>query len=174
MNILFIGHSLIEFFDWQERFPEHRAINLGVAGETVERLLSRTERIIKSFPSANIIFIMTGLNNVAMEDLNFFDAFREIIEKLKGAYPDARIYIHSLLPTLLEFIPDEVIRDVNDSIKGLAVSMEVEYLDIYNLFIDREGRPIREYLLDDGVHLSDEGYTIWSKVIEERIKSYKI
>jgi hypothetical protein len=39
MNILFLGHSLIEFFDWQKRFPDHLAVNLGKAGESVEGLL---------------------------------------------------------------------------------------------------------------------------------------
>ncbi len=172
MTILFVGHSLIEFFDWQERFPEHRVINLGIAGESVKGLLSRTERIIKEFPSAEMIFIMTGLNDVAIEDLDFLNAYQEIIERLKRAYPKTEIYIHSLLPTLLEFIPDKVIRDVNSSIKKLAESTRVEYIDIYDLFVDKRGEPIKGYLLDDGVHLSNKGYSVWSRVIEEKINSY--
>jgi lysophospholipase L1-like esterase len=173
MNILFIGHSLIEFFDWQERFPEHRVINLGVAGETVKGLLSRIERIISDFQSADMIFLMTGLNDVAMEDLDFLDDYREIIEQLKTAYPDARIYIHSLLPTLVEFITNALIKEVNESIKELAINTGVEYMNIYDLFIDSEEKPIREYLLDDGVHLSNKGYTVWSRAVEGKIKDYK-
>jgi len=93
MDILFIGHSLIEFFDWQKRFPSHKVSNLGVAGETVERLLLRLERIIKRHPSADIIFLMTGLNNLAMGDTGFLDPYRKIIETLSSAYPSARVYI---------------------------------------------------------------------------------
>jgi len=37
-TILFIGDSLTEFFDWQKRFPGHKVVNLGSAGETVETL----------------------------------------------------------------------------------------------------------------------------------------
>ncbi|HDH01537.1 MAG TPA: GDSL family lipase, partial [Nitrospirae bacterium] len=51
-DILFLGHSLIEFFDWQTRFPDHRVASLGVAGETVEGLLSRLDGIIKEYPYA--------------------------------------------------------------------------------------------------------------------------
>lgn len=166
MHILFIGHSLIEFFDWQGRFPAHRVSNLGVAGETVEGLLSRVERVIKEHSSADLIFIMTGLNNIAMEDFEFFDSYKEILEKLSASYPSARIFINNLLPTLLEFILDESIQNVNNSLKGLARDTGVEYLDIYRLFIDREGRPVKDFFLDDGVHLSDKGYAVWSKELE--------
>jgi|Deesub1362A_J573_1020465.scaffolds.fasta_scaffold00361_20 lysophospholipase L1-like esterase len=173
MDILFIGHSLIEFFDWQERFPAERVINLGVAGEMVRGLLSRIDSIVTDHPSADMIFLMTGLNDVAMEETGFIETYREVIERLKTAYPDTIIYIHSLLPTIVEFIDNETIKEVNDSIQKLALDTGVEYIDIYDLFIDSDGRPIREYLLDDGVHLSESGYAVWSGVIEGKINAYK-
>ncbi len=170
MDILFIGHSLIEFFDWQNRFPAHRVANLGVAGETVEGLLSRVEKITKESSSADLIFIMTGLNNVAMEDFEFFDSCRKMLDRLCTAYPSARIFIHSLLPTMVDFIADESIRNVNDSLKGLVEDTKVEFLDIYKLFIDEEGETVKEYLLDDGVHLSDKGYAVWAEALEGIIR----
>ncbi|MBI5675924.1 MAG: GDSL family lipase [Nitrospirae bacterium] len=166
MNILFIGHSLIEFFDWQGRFPLHQVANLGVAGETVEGLLSRIGSITGQHPSADIIFIMSGLNDVAMEEFGFAGSYRKIVEKLIPAYPQARIFIHSLLPTNVEFITDKSIQDVNRSLKELAKDTGVEYLDIYSIFINEEGAAISEYLLDDGVHLSDKGYDAWAGVLE--------
>jgi len=173
MEILFIGHSLIEFFDWQSRFPEHRVINLGVAGETVRGLLSRTERIINDFPSADMIFLMTGLNDLAMENLNFLDPYKVIINRLKGAYPDVIIFVHSLLPTLVEFISNDLIKMINKSIREIAIDTGAVYIDIYGLFVNRDGRPIRRYFLDDGVHLSNQGYTLWANLLERRINNYK-
>lgn len=169
MNILFLGHSLIEFFDWQGRFPAHQVANLGVAGETVEGLLSRLENIIEANPRAELIFIMTGINNVAMEDFDFLDPCREIIVGMTAAYPNAGIYIHSLLPTLVDFIENETVRLVNISIKNLAESTGAGFIDLYRHFVDRRGTPVREYLLDDGVHLTDKGYSVWAGVIEEII-----
>ena len=100
MSILFLGHSLIEFFDWQKRFPGHSVVNLGKAGESVEGLLFRLDGIIKAYTEAELIFIMTGINNIAMEDFDFFDSYRGIISKLSAAYPNARVFVHSLLPVL--------------------------------------------------------------------------
>jgi len=128
----------------------------------VEGLLSRIGSITGKHTSANLIFIMSGLNDVAMEDFGFIGSYKEIIEKLTSAYPDARIFIHSLLPTNVEFITDKSIQKVNNSLEELAVNTGVEYLDIYRIFIDEKGSARREYLLDDGVHLSNKGYAAWS------------
>jgi len=58
---------------------------------------------------------------------------------------------------------------VNESLKKLAQDVRTEYLDIYSRFVDTKGRPVREYLLADGVHLSRTGYDVWSTVVEQLI-----
>jgi lysophospholipase L1-like esterase len=174
VNILFLGHSLIEFFDWQRRLPSHKVANLGVAGETVEGLLSRLEGIINAYPQADLIFIMTGINNVAMENLDFLAPYRRIIGKLSAAYPKANIYIHSLLPVLVDFIEPDNIREVNVSLKVFAADTGSEFIDLYRHFVDEHGMPLQDYLLDDGVHLTDKGYEVWSGVLEEIINRYAL
>ena len=166
MNILFLGDSLIEYFDWKDRLPEHNVANLGIAGESVEGLLSRVVKIRDAFPEADVIFIMTGINNVAMGDLEFFDFYRVIIEKLTSFYADAKVHIHSLLPAAVSFISKDSIIKANESLKELARSQGIEYVDIHNRFVDTKGNAIQEYLMDDGVHISREGYDVWSNVVE--------
>ncbi len=138
----------------------------------VEGLLRRIGSITGKHDTADLIFIMSGLNDVAMEEFDFLDSYREIIIRLRTAYPNARIYIHSLLPTSVDFISNTSIWDVNGSLKELAGEMGIEYIDIYRDFIHEDGRVIREYLLPDGVHLSDKGYEVWSGALEEVVKRY--
>ncbi len=132
----------------------------------VEGLLRRVGSITGKHDSADLIFIMSGLNDVAMEEFGFLGSYREILIRLKSAYPDASIYIHSLLPTSVDFISNTSIWDINASLKELAGELGVEYLDIYRDFIHADGSEIREYLLADGVHLSDKGYEVWSGVLD--------
>lgn len=167
MKILFIGHSLIEFFDWHRRFPAHEVANLGMAGETVEGLFSRVDLIIDRHPSADVIVIMTGLNNIAINDFGFVSSCAGIIRRLSAAYTSARILLTSILPTMLEFVTNESIKEVNVSMSNLAGDLNIEFMDIYNLFVDKEGEPLSDLYLDDGVHLSDKGYAVWSKEIEK-------
>jgi lysophospholipase L1-like esterase len=165
-EILFIGDSLIEFFDWQSRFPQHTILNLGRAGETVEGLLARVDNIIREYPSPDLVFIMTGINNVAMEDLDFLDSYRTIMERLSSAYPQARIISHSLLPTLLPWISDGSIQEMNRAIEKMARQTGIGFMDIYTRFVDREGKVVKDYLSPDGVHLSHKGYTAWADALE--------
>ncbi len=132
----------------------------------MQGLLSRTVMIKEVCSEADFIFIMSGINNVAMGDNDFIDVYKVIIEKLYILYPDARIFINSLLPASVDFISNELIQRTNESLKVLADKMNVFYLDIYRKFIDTKGMPIREYLLEDGVHLSRAGYAVWSRAID--------
>lgn len=168
-NILFIGDSLVEFFDWQGRFPGYTIANLGIAGETVEGLHSRIARITRKYPSPDLVLIMTGINNVAMEDFGFFKSYRGIVEALSSAYPDARIVLHTLLPTLLSWIPNQRIQEVNRSLHEIAHEMNTEFLDLNSIFIDPQGNPIKDYLFPDGVHLSEKGYLRWAEVLTQII-----
>ncbi len=169
MKLLFLGDSLIEYFDWQKRFPMHKVGNYGVAGESVQGLLTRIMMIKDSFPDAHIIFIMSGINNIAMGDEEFTGYYRVIIERLQSAYPEAAIIANSLLPVNMEYINNESIKKINKSLYDLTRETGIDWLNMYDRFIDTTGRLIKEYLLDDGVHISNEGYTVWSRAVEERI-----
>ena len=169
-RILFIGDSLIEFFDWQARFPGHIIINLGIAGETVEGLLSRVKRIITEHPSPDMVFIMTGINNLAMEDFGFLDSYEKLLEVLAASYPHAGLFAHSLLPTMLPWISNASIEGVNRSLAKMAKEKGAHYIDLYQRFIDEKGGPVKAYLLSDGVHLSEEGYAVWAETLEKIVE----
>ncbi|MDH4231168.1 MAG: GDSL-type esterase/lipase family protein [Nitrospirota bacterium] len=166
MKLLFIGDSLIEYYDWQERFSKYLVYNLGIAGETVEGLYARLEVVFAQIEEADAIFIMTGINNLAMGDSKFLPVYRKIVKSLKEHYTPSRIFLHSLLPVLFPWISNDEIVKMNRQLKKMAGEENVLYVDMHSLFLEREGRPVREYLLDDGVHVSEKGYRVWAGEIE--------
>jgi len=169
--IAFIGDSLTEFFDWQERFPAYKVFNFGVAGETVEGLLERMDRIVRvirnSGPDPEIIFVMTGINNIAMEDYEIFAGYKQAITAITAAFGKSKLVIQSILPVRLPWIDNTIILQLNESLRQLAEDFKAEYLDLYNIFISPGSGPKKEYLLDDGVHVSDKGYEAWSAAVED-------
>ncbi len=169
MRLLFIGDSLIEFYDWQRRFPGDEVFNYGIAGETVEGLYSRLQVVLKKATLPDFVFIMTGINNVAMGDRDFIETYRKIIAQIKAISPSSKIFVHSLLPVLFPFITNDEIRGINIELTAMAEDENVFYSDIHAVFLDSSGSPRASFLLDDGVHLSDEGYRAWSAEIEKRL-----
>jgi lysophospholipase L1-like esterase len=167
MRLLFIGDSLIEYFDWQERFPKNIVYNLGVSGETVDGLYARIEVVYSQIEEADAVFIMTGINNLAMGDRKFIPTYGKIVKGLKEHYTSSRIFVQSLLPVLFPWISNDEIRDMNIQLKKVADAEKVAYLDIYSLFLEEGGKPVKAYLLDDGVHVSEKGYRVWANEIEK-------
>jgi lysophospholipase L1-like esterase len=171
-NLVFLGDSLTEWFDWQRRFPQHRVTNLGISGEPVEGLLDRRERIRVSIDDPDFIFLMTGINNLATGQYDIIVPYREIVRNLTTWYKKAVLVIQSILPADLTWISNLEITNTNRQLQQIARELGAEYLDIYRLFVDSEGHPYRGFLSDDGVHLASKGYDVWSTEVERFLKNY--
>lgn len=167
-QFIFIGDSLIEFFNWQKRFPNRKIYNYGSAGETAEGLLARLPGIISRVQSPELVMIMTGTNNLAMEDYGFLFTYEKIINLLQKHYPEAAIIMTSLLPIDLSFLGEAVPR-INKRLQKIARENGVTFLDLYSLFLDQDLKPVRAYYEFDGVHLSEAGYEVWAKTLENTI-----
>ena len=167
MRLLFIGDSLIEFYDWARRFPGHEVSNYGIAGETVEGLFLRLPGVLERVVNPDFVFIMTGINNMAMADKDFPGTYRKIIGQIKAQSLSSKIFVQSLLPVLFPFISNDEIREMNTELRKMGKEEDVFYLDIHTVFLDSSGAPKKSYLLEDGVHLSEEGYGAWSEEIEK-------
>jgi lysophospholipase L1-like esterase len=169
-NIIFIGDSLTQWFDWEGRFPGHRVMNLGISGETVEGLLARREHIRSIVDNPDLIFLMTGINNIVNGQNDIFSPYREMIRNLTTWYKKSKIVIQSILPVGLTWISNNIIKNTNCHLMDIAREHDADYLDVYSLFVDAKGNPIRGYLCDDGVHLTNNGYKTWATVVELYLK----
>jgi lysophospholipase L1-like esterase len=170
-HLIFIGDSLTEWYDWQERFPAYRVMNLGISGETVEELLDRRDHIRSRVESPDIIFLMTGINNILSERYDIMGPYAEFVRNLTTWYKGATIVVQSLLPVDMPWIRNDTIRTINRHLAELAREQGAEYLDVYSSFVDENGSPIPGLLSDDGVHLAAKGYEAWAKVVESYLRS---
>jgi lysophospholipase L1-like esterase len=166
VTIFFIGDSLTEFFDWQRRFPEHEVLNLGLAGETVHGLSERIRRIIGNANAPDVLFIMTGINNLVMDDYEILGPYKKILKSLKTAYPSTTVVLQSILPVIM-WGDNRKIEEINRALMDIAGELKILFLDVHSRFVDEAGMPQEEYLQDDGVHVSEKGYEVWSAKVEE-------
>ncbi len=170
-HLVFIGDSLTEWYDWQERFPEHEVRNLGISGETVEELLERREYIRQVAGSPDFVFLMTGINNVLSEQYGMAGPYREIVRNFTTWWKGAKVVVQSLLPVDMTWISNDMIKDINRRLASLSRELDVQYLDIYCRFLNENGELKKGYLSDDGVHLGAKGYETWAKAVEEFLET---
>lgn len=168
-RLVFIGDSLTQWFDWQRRFPDAEVLNLGISGENVEGLLARRDQIHSLVSDPDFIFLMTGINNLANGRADIMTSYREVVRYFTTWYKRTRLVIQSILPADLAGVMNDVIVDINRHLAQTAREYGAEYLDVYTVFTDSRGGVKREYLSDDGVHLSNRGYTAWADAVDRCI-----
>ncbi len=165
-KLMLVGDSMIEFFDWQERFADLEVNNLGRSGESVEELRIRARDIVERYGAPDLVLVMIGTNNVAMENFTFQPAYEDILATFQEAYPEAALVVNSLLPMELGYLAPDTVSRINSSLKSLAVGSGFFFLDAWSPMVDKNGR-VLEGLLEDEVHLSYQGYRVWADVLAE-------
>jgi lysophospholipase L1-like esterase len=171
LDLIFIGDSLMEYFDWAARLPFHRVANLGVSGETVSWLLERILRVTGAHPKADVVFIQSGINDVSMDETSIAGPYRAVVDALRAAYPDARIVVTSLLPTLLPWLKPEVIDLLNSRLRSMAseAGQSVDFLDVHREFMAHGN--LADLLMPDGIHVSEHGYEVWAEMVEQYLNT---
>lgn len=169
-QLFFVGDSLIEYFDWQVRFPEHDVINSGIAGETVSGLLNRVKRIVNHKEQPDWCLIMSGTNNVVMEDYSFIPLYEKIVGVLLDAFPKARIIINSLMPIRMDRLSQTAIPRMNSSLYKLSQKTGTDFLNVFDLFIKEQADEKTSLFLPDGIHLNETGYRVWSDAVADKIQ----
>ncbi len=164
-NILFIGDSLIEFFDWQARLSTHRVVNLGRSGETVQELEERSQGVRITAVEPDWIFIMIGTNNVVMDDYSFIPSYENIIATLKEKFPGATLVVTGLFPMRLSWVGEDAVPRLNDLLRDMALGQKCLFMDGCQVFA-QSTLGLGRCFLDDGVHLSEHGYDLWAAAVE--------
>jgi lysophospholipase L1-like esterase len=165
-RLLLVGDSMIEFGDWAAYLPGREVHNLGRSGESVEELRERVERIIARPAVPDLVLLMIGTNNVAMQRFDFLAAYGDIIATLKAAWPRALLLVNSLMPMDLYYLAPGTVERVNDGLRRLADRGGAAYLDAWSGLVNPDGRPLAGVLADE-VHLTERGYQLWAAVLRE-------
>lgn len=161
-KILFVGDSLMAYCDWQRYLPGFACINLGVPGETVAGCLASVPQVLRRHGEADVVVLMIGTNNLVMSEFGFLADYERILADFHAGYPQAVIAICSLLPHNLPWLAPNAVGRLNALLKELANQDCCVYLDICESF---RAAGVSACFVEDGVHVSDEGYRRWSTVL---------
>ena len=167
-KIVFTGASTIARGNWSSYFGI-LIDNRGVGGIESTELKNNIEGQVASKPIK--IFISIGTNNVLNRHEGYVVSDLDlIIAKIKAASPATKIYILSILPVKSDF-SNALIENLNNQIQSLCNIRGVKFISLYNLFKDSSTIIKLNYYVNDGIHLSNEGYQVYADAIRSYVLS---
>jgi len=174
-EIILLGNSITDGGNWDELLGDPRIKNRGISADVTRGILNRADEILESKPLK--IFLLIGINDLAKgaSQKNILENIAHFVQRTQAESPRTQIYIQSVLPVNPAY--DKYSKHVsksseiillNESLVQLCKKMEINYLNLYSKFVDEEGYLIQEFT-NDGLHLSGQGYLVWSEILKHHL-----
>lgn len=174
-SIVLLGDSIIKYFKSEEYYQNTNIINRGIPGDTAVGVLDRINQVIKIKP--NLVILNIGSNDIVLTKENSIDNIVRRILKIKytleSEIQGIKVYVVSLLPVLRDhkissksYIRErtnEIIDQINEQLL-----LYTSIIDVNSYLKDIDGNLKLEYTTD-GIHLSSEGYYVYSKIIADEV-----
>ena len=172
--ILFVGSSSIRKWKLDESFPDLKTANHGFGGSQLSDSVDYFERIVTPV-KPSVIVIYAGDNDIASGKTaeTVGNDFRAFIEKVEKQLPACRKVLYlSIKPSIKRWALAEKMQDTNSSVgKVCESSPRLEFVDIWPAMLNKEGKPQADLFVEDGLHLNDQGYAIWTKILRTHLES---
>jgi len=166
-EILLCGSSSARGWNVGKYFPDHKVVNRGFGGSQIPDSTAFAERIILPL-EPRIILLYAGDNDIAggKPPEAVCESFKVFVKKVHDALPKCRIVFIAIKPSIARWKLVEKMREANRLIKAVTEADErLGYVDTDTPMIGPDGLPRKELFVKDGLHLSPEGYELWTKLV---------
>lgn len=164
---LFVGSSSIVFWDLQKSFPNLTLIKRGFGGSLFRDATYYVDRIIIPYKPKTVV-IYDGDNDLkaGLTAEEVFADCKAFIDKVHATLPDTKIVVLSCKPSIARWElygeqqkSNKLIKDYTKANKNLL------FVDVGTALLGADGKPRAELLKEDGLHLNEAGYEIWTKIL---------
>jgi len=165
--ILFLGSSSIVHWDTKKWFPKHVTINRGFGGSEIADSLEFADRILIPYRPRTIVFY-AGDNDIARGKTpeQVLADYKALVAKVHARLPKTRFIYVAIKPSRARWSLWPTMRRANALIAALGPQRSdprLVYLDIATPTLTGDGMPpAKKWFVKDGLHLSPEGYKLWT------------
>jgi len=143
-------------------------INRGFGGSTLPEVIHYADRTVTKYhPKTVVIYCendMFGSKKKTPEQVR--DAYVTLTKKIREKEPDVLLYCVSLKPSPSRWAQREDVKKANQLIQDfIKTDKKHKYIDVWPVMI-KNGRPDGSIFLKDSLHMNEEGYRRWTKVIK--------
>ncbi len=170
-GVLFLGSSSIRMWETDRHFEGHLVINRGFGGSQISDSIHFADRIVIPYRPREIFFY-AGDNDISAGKTpkKVFQDFKEFVRIVRTHLSEVGVHFIAIKPSLSRWNLVGPMREANSLIREYVQDKpRLSFVDIDSPMIGKDGRPRPELFIADGLHLSEEGYRLWSKQIWKAI-----
>jgi lysophospholipase L1-like esterase len=171
--VLFVGSSSIRMWQTAESFPGVPLINRGFGGSHISDVNYFAERIVVKYKPRLIVFY-AGDNDIesGKSPQQVFDDFLTFAGLVHEHLPQTQIIYLPIKPSLARWTKWPRMQEANDHVKRVSLTnSRIIYVDTATIMLSNDGQPRSDLFLDDGLHLNDTGYQLWTKVLSPPLRN---
>ncbi|MBC9797112.1 GDSL-type esterase/lipase family protein [Sinomicrobium weinanense] len=169
-DALIVGSSSVRMWqDIDRYFPGHKFLNRGFGGSQMSDVIYYMEDLIFRHPLEKL-FLYEGDNDIAWGKSvgRVKRDFKKVLREVRKRMPDTQVYIISVKPALQK-------ERVERQRKYLRLNRwmnrycnrkeQLRFVDVWPAMLSENGVPREELFIEDGLHMTGEGYKIWANKI---------
>jgi lysophospholipase L1-like esterase len=166
-QIVFVGSSSIVRWDTAASFPDLTIINRGFGGSELADVVRYADRIVIPY-QPRLVVVYAGDNDIAggrTSEQVVVEAER-FVSKVRAKLPDVRIVFIGLKPSIQRWAQVDRMRAFNAMLRAFCQRDDrVAFVYVDGPMLGWDEKPRRDLFVDDGLHLSAEGYRLWTVLL---------
>jgi lysophospholipase L1-like esterase len=179
--VVFYGSSTMRRWNLAESFPGMETVNRGFGGAHMADLPHFVRQLVVPL-RPRVVVMYAGGNDIergAMpEDL--VANFARTVRYIQVAWPETKIVVFGVKATPALAKEMAKIRETNQQLRAYAErerprlpntreSGPIVFLDVEKAILDAKGQPRKDLFLEDGVHLTPAGYTLYADMLRPHL-----
>jgi lysophospholipase L1-like esterase len=165
--VLFVGSSSIRLWDLETWFADRRVTNRGFGGSQISDAVEHFDLLVPPHRPSAIVFYAGDNDIAAGEDVAAVVAdFRRFFTRVQETLPGTPVLFIGIKPSLARWQLVERMRLAN---REIATWSEREplltFVDVDAAMLGQDGKPRPELFVADGLHLTAEGYRLWTEIL---------
>jgi lysophospholipase L1-like esterase len=166
-GIVFVGSSTIRLWDVATYFPDLKILNRGFGGSELGDAVRHIDRLVLKH-EPRLVVLYAGDNDIAAGRLSEQVAvdFERFVRAIHNKLPQTRILYLAIKPSVLRWLQVDRMRRANEMIRAICQRDDrLAFLDFDDVMVGWDEKPRRELFVQDGLHLSADGYRMWSAIV---------
>ncbi len=171
--IVFVGSSSIVRWDLKKSFPDLPVLNQGFGGSHLIDSVHYADRIVLPY-RPSVVVVYAGDNDLAggKTPQRVLKDYQKFVSKVHQQLPRTRIVYIAIKPSIRRWELIKEVRKANALIAEAASHDDrLAFVDVDQPMIGSDGKPRKELLAADGLHLSEAGYELWTKLVRPQLQT---